>query len=391
MPAEAVGIPTGYGRTRPAPSWLRVASHGERIKSLGIPMAVRALRLGGAATWPLDGAAARAATAISEIMEEPVPITQRARRILQVLDPVFGYDAASIALRDPERQIRIPLASVGDAAALQAYWSGAEADAELARLRLDRPGPPILSTELSTVAAESAYWRRCLAPAGFRGAIDAALFTDDGRHVGHLSLLSRADGRPTLADRDLAGALAPLIARAVDRLPAVRLMAGIVADVFAGTVLTRGGNTLPLPGLPVDPVLAAGSAAIAEVVDRLGAGDRYATFLHPALDTGTGALLRVTALDCSDDVADHLRAAVLLSHERDLHGLSRHDLQVLGLIAAGWEDNHRIAAALNCTPDDVAETTRRGMQLLGSPSRTGLAVRTLREGLFFPPRASGRR
>jgi hypothetical protein len=29
------------------------------------------------------------------------------------------------------------------------------------------------------------------------------------------------------------------------------------------------------------------------------------------------------------------------------------------------------------------------MQLLGTPSRTGLAVRALREGLFLPRRASG--
>jgi len=178
-------------------------------------------------------------------------------------------------------------------------------------------------------------------------------------------------------------------ARAADRLSAIRVFAGIVPDVFAGAVLTQAGNTVPLPGLPVDPVLAAGSPVIAEVVERLAAGDRYATFLHPALDTGAGALLRVTALDCSNEIADHLRAAVLLSPAPDLHGLSRHDLQVLGLIVAGWEDDRHIAAALNSTTEDVAETARRGMQLLGTRSRTGLAVRALRAGLFLPPRASG--
>ena len=57
-----------------------------------------------------------------------------------------------------------------------------------------------------------------------------------------------------------------------------------------------------------------------------------------------------------------------------------------GLIVEGWEDVERIAAALNRTTEDVAESVRRGMQLLGTPSRTGLAVRTLREGLFLPPR-----
>jgi DNA-binding CsgD family transcriptional regulator len=336
-----------------------------------------------------DGAAARAAAVIARVVDEPAPIAERARRILQVLDSVFRYDAASIALRDPERQIRIPLASAGDAAALHAYWSSAGADAELARLGLNRPGPPLLSTELSPPSAETLYWRRYLAPSGFRCGVDVALFTADGGHVGHLTVLTEADARPNLADRDLTGALTPLIARAVDRMPAIRLLAGIVPEVFAGAVLTQAGNTLPLPGLPIDPVLAAGSPVVAEVEARLAVGDLYATFLHPALDAGAGALLRVTALDCSNETADHLRAAVLLSPEPDLHGLSRHDLQVLGLIVAGWEDDERIAAALNSTTEDVAETARRAMQLLGTPSRTGLAVRALREGLFVPRNASG--
>jgi hypothetical protein len=358
-------------------------------KRLGIPVAARARPLGEGGHVAEDGTAARAAAVIARIVDEPVPIAERARRILQVLDPVFRYAAASIALRDPERQIRIPLASAGDAAVLHAYWSSAEADAELARLGVNRPGPPLLSTELSLPAAETVYWRRYLAPAGFRGGIDAALFTAQGGHVGHLTVLTKADARPTVADRDLTGVLAPLIAQAVDRLPAIRLAAGIVPDVIAGAVLTGAGNTLPLPGLPTDPVLAAGSPVVAEVVERLAVGDRYATFLHPALDGGAGALLRVTALDCGNETVDHLRAAVLLSPEPDRHGLSRHDLRVLGLIVAGWEDDRRIAAALNSTTEDVAETARRGMQVLGTPSRTGLAVRALRAGLFLPPRASG--
>src|SRR4051812_9245018 len=192
---------------------------------------------------------------------------------------------------------------------------------------------------------------------------------------------SGSDRRPRPADR--AGG------RPAGRGPPVRRDR---ADVLAGAVLTQAGNPLPLPGLPIDPVLAAGSPVIAEVVERLAVGDLYATFLHPALDAGAGTLLRVTALDCSNETADHLRAAVLLSPEPDLHGLSHHDLEVLGLIVAGWEDDERIAAALNSTTEDVAETVRRGMQLLGTPSRTGLAPRAPRGGVFPPrppPRAAG--
>ncbi|MCU1616882.1 MAG: hypothetical protein JWO98_4422 [Frankiales bacterium] len=328
--------------------------------------------------------------AIARISDDVGSINERGRRILQALGRVLRYDAASIALRDPERRIRVPQASAGDVAALHAYWSSPEGDAELDRLGLNRPGPPLLHTELPVPAAETVYRRRYLGPAGCRGGLDAALFTADGRHVGHLTLLTAAGTRPTPADRDLLGALTEPIARAVDRLPAISTYAGIVRDVIAGVVLTRNGNTLPLPGLPSDPVLAAGSPMVAESAERLAAGDRYATFLYPAPDAGAdGALLRVTVLDTGAETGDHLCAAVLISPEPDLRGLSRHDLQVLGLILAGWEDDERVAAALHTTPENVAETVRRGMHLLDTPSRTGLACRALREGLFLPRRASG--
>ena len=62
------------------------------------------------------------------------------------------------------------------------------------------------------------------------------------------------------------------------------LFAGIVPDVIAGAVLTAAGTTLPLPELPLDPLLGAGSPVVAEVVEQLAVGARYANFLHPALD-----------------------------------------------------------------------------------------------------------
>jgi len=327
--------------------------------------------------------------AIARIADDVGSITERGRWILQKLGRVLRYDAASIALWDPERRIRIPQASAGDVAALHAYWSSPAGDAELDQLGLNRPGPPLLHAAQAVLAAETVYRRRYLEPAGYRGGLDAALFTADGRHVGHLTLLTTAGTSPTPADRDLLGALTGPIAHGMDRLPAISTYAGIVRDVIAGVVLTRAGNTLPLPGLASDPLLAAGSPMVAESAERLAAGDPYATFLYPAPSAGAdGALLRVTVLDTGVEAGDHLCAAVLISPKPDLRGLSRHDLQVLGLIVAGWEDDERIAAALHTTPEDVAETVRRGMQLLDTPSRTGLACCALREGLFLPRRAS---
>lgn len=136
-------------------------------------------------------------------------------------------------------------------------------------------------------------------------------------------------------------------------------------------------------------MLDADSPVVAEAAERLAAGDPYATFLYPApVADGDGALLRISVLDCRGDAADHLRAAVLVSPEPDLRGLSRSELQVLGLVVEGWEDE-RIAAALGTAVEDVAAAVTRSMHLLATPSRTELAVRVLRQGLFLPRRVLG--
>jgi hypothetical protein len=65
-----------------------------------------------------------------------------------------------------------------------------------------------------------------------------------------------------------------------------------------------------------------------------------------------------------------------LRSEPDLRGRTRHDLQVLGLVVAGREDDD-IAATPGTTTDVVAGT----MQLLAAPSRRGLTHAAVR-----PPR-----
>jgi hypothetical protein len=239
-------------------------------------------------------------------------------------------------------------------------------------------------------AAETVCFPQYLWPAGFNGAVGAGLFTPDGRHVGHLTVLTEDDARPTLADRDLIGAVTRVMAHAVDRMREIRAAARIVADAVAGVVLTRAGSALRLPGLPGHPVLAAGSPVLAEAAERLDAGHTHAVFLHPSPDaTATGELLRISVLDCRGDDVDHLRAAVLVSPAPDLRGLSYRDLQILGLVVAGWSDEH-ITSATAIPRRDVAESIHRSMYLLAAPSRTGLAVRALREGLFVPPQVAGR-
>jgi DNA-binding CsgD family transcriptional regulator len=176
-----------------------------------------------------------------------------------------------------------------------------------------------------------------------------------------------------------------VMAHAVDRMRTIRAAAALVRGAVAGVLLTRGGNVVPLPGLSGHEVLAAGSPVLAEAAERLDAGANYAVFLHPAPGSALpGALLRVSVLDCRGENLDHLRAVVALSPDPDLRGLSYRELQVLGFVVADAPDE-QIAAALGMTVPEVADRIQRSMHVLNGPSRTGLAVRALREGLFLPP------
>jgi hypothetical protein len=326
---------------------------------------------------------------MARIAGEPASVAERAERILEVLGRVVRYEAASISVRDPERQGRFALAARGEVAALHAYYESPQGDAEMELVGMNRPTPPLLLADLPIPAAETLAWTQYLWPAGFGGSIGMGLFTPDGRHVGHLTVLTGSASRPTLADRDLLGAVARLMAHAVDRMRTIRAAAGLVHDATAGVVLSRGGNVQPLPGLPTHRVLAAGSLALAEAAERLDAGDAYAVFLHPSPGSahGDGALMRISVLNCRGEGADHLRAVVLISAAPDLRGLSHRALQVLGLLVEDWPDE-RIAQALGTTTKDVADSIHRSRYLLAAPSRTALAVRALREGLFLPRRMS---
>jgi hypothetical protein len=335
-------------------------------------------------------AAPETAAAICRIAVEPASVAERAEQILEVLGRVVRYEAASISVRDLERQGRFALAARGEVAALHAYYESPQGDVEMELVGMNRPTPPLLLPELPIPAAETLAWTQYLWPAGFGGSIGVGLFAPDGRHVGHLTLLTESASRPTLADRDLLGAVTRLMAHAVDRMRTIRAAAGLVHDATAGAVLTRGGSVLPLPGLPTHRVLAAKSPALVEAAERLAAGDAYAAFLHPAPATAgdTGTLLRISVLGCTEGAVDHLGAVVLVSPPPDLRGMSYRELRVLGLVVEDWPDE-RIAQALGTTTEDVADCVHRSMYLLAAPSRTGLVIRALREGLFLPRRTLG--
>jgi hypothetical protein len=311
-------------------------------------------------------------------------VEERAQALVEVLQRVIPAEAFWLALRDPERGTHAPLATAGDAAPLGAYFQTEVAEAEVELLGLNRWRPPMLVRDLPVPPLELRAWADHLWPAGFRGGLAAGLFTQDGRHLGFLSLLTDDTGRPTGADRDLIGVLTPLIAHAVDRMRTATAVASIVEGAVAGAVLTHGGEALELPGLPPHPLLVTGSPVLRVAAARLRGGCSHATFLCPDSSSAAGAaLVRVTVLGCAMPHLDHLLAAVTVSPPGPLRGLVHRQLQLLGLLIEGWS-YRRIAAALGTTENDIADRFGPILAAFNAPDGTTAAVRADREGLYLP-------
>jgi hypothetical protein len=323
------------------------------------------------------------------IAASPATVQERAAEILQQLGRILVFDAGWLAVRDPERQRHVPLATTGAAAPLRDYFSRPEAEEEVDQLGLNRRRPPMLASEIPSPLSEVRAWADHLLPAGFREGVAAGLFTADGRHIGFLSLLSADRSRPSRADRRVVAAVTSVIADALDRTRDIAETARIVEGASAGVVLTRGGDVLPLPGLPDDRLLAPGSPILTVAADELADSGAYTSFLVPTPGAGGEQLIRVTALDFARPDLDHLSAAVLLGPPGVLHGLTVLDLRVLGLLVEGVTAIQALAQALDVAGDVVAESLGRSLAALRTSDLTAATMRALRGGLRIPPGVTG--
>ena len=316
-------------------------------------------------------------------------VQERAEAILERLGRVLPFDAAWLAVRDPERHRHVPLATTGAAGPLRTYFSRPGADEEVELLGLNRRRPPVLASEIPDPLCEVRAWAEHLLPAGFREGLAAGLFTTGGRHVGFLSLLSADPSRPSPADRRVVAAVTTVIADDLDRTRHVAEAARVVTTAGAGVVLTRGGDVLPLPGLPEDRLLVRGSPVLRLAADEVAASREYVSFLVPAPGTGGEQLVRVVALDVACPELDHLSAAVLLCPPGDLHGLTPLDLRVLGLLVESVTDVPSLARSLGVAVETVADSLGRSTVALGTSDLTAATVRALRTGMRIPPRVTG--
>jgi DNA-binding CsgD family transcriptional regulator len=249
---------------------------------------------------------------------------------------------------------------------------------------MQRKSEPIRACDLTVDPAELQSWSEYLVPAGFREGIGVGLFSADGRFLGIVGLHTESAVPPSDEVRDAIATVAPLIAHAVDPIRSLSTVATAVADAVAGVVVTAGGTALPLPGLPPHQLFMTGSAVLQAATDQLTRGCVHARFLSPAGEGADGErYLRITVMPAAAGPPYHYAAVVTVSPPGDLYGLTRRELEVLGLLVEGWP-NHAMAVGLGITERTVAAHIEHILAKLAVRSRTVAAIWALRLGLYVP-------
>ena len=324
--------------------------------------------------------------ALARLAASPAPMHERAAQILQLLGRSLAFDAGWVAVRDPDRRRHVALATTGNRQPCGIISPFRRPTTKSIRLGLNRRRPPMRASTIPGSLSETRAWGDHLLPAGFREGVAAGLFAPDGRHIGFISLLSADRSRPSPADCRVVAGVTALIAAGLDRTWDIAETARIIEDATAGVVLTRGGDVLPLPGLPDDRLLIPGSRILAVAAQEL-AGSAFTSFLAPPPGPGDDELVRVTALDFARPDLDHLTAAVLLSPPADLSGLAVLDLRVLGLLIDGVSELAGLAEALPAARRVVADSVEHILAAFGANDLMTAAMRSLRTGLRIPPGA----
>jgi hypothetical protein len=315
---------------------------------------------------------------IAQIASSAGSVERRADALLASLRAVVRWDAAWLAVRDPETRLHHRVASDGDVDSLARYFALPEADDEVERLGLNRCQPPVPASELPIPLAETRAWGDYLLPAGFDDGVAMALFTGDGRHLGFLSLLTGDRKRRTTSYSGLLADLGPTIASALDRLPSFVAAAQLTGDAMGGVVVTRAGRTVRIPGLPTHPLLVEGSAALTLARRYARTPGSVSAFLAPCAHR----LARISVVDCRDETMDHLCSLVLVRPAGDAAQLAWSEVRLLGAMLEGWDDQRMRASLGLPDPSGYADKLARRLAL---PSTPALVQHAAREGLHLPP------
>jgi DNA-binding CsgD family transcriptional regulator len=160
-------------------------------------------------------------------------------------------------------------------------------------------------------------------------------------------------------------------------------LARLVADAEASVVVSRCGTVHPLPGMPSHPLLTPDSPVLPIALGKLTNYRTHTAFLCPCPLNGHEGYVRVTGVACQPQAPYYFTALVLISPSGDLHGLTRRELEVLGLLIDGSANQH-IATTLFITERTVAAHLEHIRAKLDAPTRTVAAVRSLHQALYVP-------
>src|SRR5690349_20414110 len=105
--------------------------------------------------------------AMTEIAASTSPLPDRARTLLERLDRWVPFDAAWVALTDPQAKVYAPIGSSGLDRSVTAYLDRPAVAAEIELTGLNRNRPPVSTADLAVGVDTLPTWTECLKPAGF--------------------------------------------------------------------------------------------------------------------------------------------------------------------------------------------------------------------------------
>ncbi|GAA4534147.1 helix-turn-helix transcriptional regulator [Nonomuraea ferruginea] len=219
------------------------------------------------------------------------------------------------------------------------------------------------------------YFRRHLAPYGWRAGLTAPLFLAEGRYTGLLHLAAR-DAFPALTGR-LVTAVSPMLAHVTDLTRCVIDPVGLPPG-FRAVAFDRAGILREVPGRPVsealrdDPAMPAYARAF---IDSRELG-RHGLWLDRSGQWHETRLLRAGV-----GYQGSLQGAVVAERPCSLpYDLTGREVDVLTRVAAG-DSNPQIAAALVLSVRTVTTHLEHIFAKLACDSRTRLTTKALAEGL----------
>ncbi|MET8866312.1 LuxR C-terminal-related transcriptional regulator [Nonomuraea sp. NPDC004580] len=219
------------------------------------------------------------------------------------------------------------------------------------------------------------YFRRHLAPYGWRAGLTAPLFLDEGRFTGLLHLAARQAFPRRIGA--LVAAVSPLLAHVTDLTRCVIDPVGLPSG-FRAVAFDRLGTRREVPGREASPVLwdDPAMAACARAFIDSRELSRQGLWLG-----GDGRWHEVRLVRAGVGFQGALQGAVAAERPCPLpYDLTGREVDVLTRVAAG-DSNPQIAAALVLSVRTVTTHLEHIFAKLGCDSRTRLTTKALAEGL----------